>query len=347
MYSSHELENADVVTVRAIDTHTAGEPTRIVLDGQKWLAGHTAAERRLDLLENKDWLRRSLMWEPRGHADMFGAILVPASSPDAHFGAVFMEHDGCPTMCVHGSIGLVTAVVTHSLVPGLETATEVGIETPSGVVRAQIRRTAEGDLRDVTITQAPARVVAEVEVLHKGRRAEVHVVGGDSWVILVRDALLGVDVASCGRDELRAIALTIRADVIPQLERLLGSNPQVTRFGIDQLAGSPVVIFGVSAREDCSLRTFVMFGDGAIDRSPCGTASGNLVAHLVAANELAASTWVGIEGSSGDRFWARASAASPDAAWFTPQITGSAWVTGTHEFHLAANDPFRHGFELT
>jgi proline racemase len=130
------------VTVRlveTIDTHTLGEPTRIVLAGFPTLRGGTIKERSGDLLRRHGDLRRSLMWEPRGHKVMFGAIVVPPADPAADLGLVFMDGSGAVEMCVHGTIGAVTALIeTGRLTPGRDGI--VSVDTPAATVRVRVRR---------------------------------------------------------------------------------------------------------------------------------------------------------------------------------------------------------------
>ena len=141
-----------------IDTHTAGEPTRIVFAGVPFLSGATMAEKRRQLQENHDHVRTALMHEPRGHADMFGAVLTAPSNPQAHAGVVFMDGGGYLAMCGHGTIGAVTAILEMGLVARREPETEVVLDTPVGLVRARAL-IKDGRVQEVAFQNVPAFVM--------------------------------------------------------------------------------------------------------------------------------------------------------------------------------------------
>src|SRR5919202_5631786 len=122
--------------VTTIDAHAAGEPLRIVTSGVPPLPGATMLERREAMLERHDEIRRLLMWEPRGHADMYGCILTPPVTPGATYGVLFMHNEGYSTMCGHGIIALTTALLETGMVPRREPTTEIGYDTPAGFVLA-------------------------------------------------------------------------------------------------------------------------------------------------------------------------------------------------------------------
>lgn len=340
----------DVRTLRpqihTIDTHTAGEPTRIVLNGEDFLTGATVADKRRSLQGSVDWLRRGLMWEPRGHKDMFGAVLV--NSDEADLGVVFMEHDGCPSMCIHGSIGVITAVLEQSLLPNLEGRDELLLETAAGLIRAVADRTPEGRVDAVSVEQPPARIVDSFPIAAGGQKMDVNVVGSTGWVSLIHEREAGVRLAEDTTAALVARSLELRPLVIAQLKERQGFNPLITDEGLSDMSGAPVVFYGPSNRPGCLWRTFVMFGDGSIDRSPCGFATGNLAVLLTAGGLQPAGEAFGVEGSSGGFFTASA-VPSPgtEAPSYVPTVTGSARITGFHRFVFSPDDEFRDGFSLT
>src|SRR4051794_5482743 len=122
--------------ITTIDAHAAGEPLRIVTGGLPELPGDTILERRRYMREHLDHVRRALMWEPRGHYNMYGCVLTPPVSPEAHFGVLFLHNEGYSTMCGHGVIALVTALLETGAVPAAGAATPVNLDTPAGLVRA-------------------------------------------------------------------------------------------------------------------------------------------------------------------------------------------------------------------
>src|SRR5262245_43531394 len=164
------LEGARVITT--LDTHAAGEPLRIVTGGYPDLPGATILERRRYAREHHDDLRRALMWEPRGHADMYGCVLSPAVSEEANFGVVFLHNEGYSTMCGHGVIALVTALIETGAFPMSGAETPVTLDTPAGLVRAAAHVNSSGRVERVSFRNVPSFVYAqdlELDVAQYGR----------------------------------------------------------------------------------------------------------------------------------------------------------------------------------
>src|SRR4051794_36610796 len=124
-------------TISTIDAHTAGEPLRIITSGIPRLQGETILERRRWMQENHDDLRTILLWEPRGHADMYGAIVTPPVTPEADYGVLFLTNEGYSTMCGHGIIALTTALIETGAVEKMEPSTDVVFDSPAGLIRAR------------------------------------------------------------------------------------------------------------------------------------------------------------------------------------------------------------------
>jgi len=122
---------------QTIDAHTAGEPLRLVTSGWPAPEGKTMLERRAWARRHQDHLRRALMFEPRGHADMYGAVLTEPEHPDSHAGVLFMHNEGFSTMCGHGIIAIATTALTTGMVPSAGAVTSLGIDTPAGLIRAE------------------------------------------------------------------------------------------------------------------------------------------------------------------------------------------------------------------
>ena len=139
----------------AVDTHTVGEFTRIVVSGFPKLEGNTMIERKHYLAEHYDHFRQALMYEPRGHHDMFGAIVVEPINPEADFGVFFMDTGEYLNMCGHGTIGTVTALIETGLMPATEPVTEVVLEAPAGLIRTKAE-VKNGKVVSVTLTNVPA-----------------------------------------------------------------------------------------------------------------------------------------------------------------------------------------------
>jgi len=308
-----------VRVVETIDTHTLGEPTRIVLKGFPRLAGRTLAERSDDLLDRHDDLRRALMHEPRGHAMMFGAVVVPPADRQADLGLVFMDGGGAVHMCVHGTIGAVTALVeTGRLKPGRDGALKV--ETPAGVVNVRALRSG-GRVSAVDFEGVPARSVAV------GRRARIgdrdvtyDLANAGNLVALVEGAELGLKVERSAFRALRDAGVALKAQAPRVVSALIYSKIGPARY-----------------------RDLVVFRDFSVDRSPCGSCFAALMAGLHATNRLRLDAWVECENLLGLAFRGRLVQRS---GALIPQLSGSAFITGEHRFRIDSRDPLRHGFQL-
>ena len=170
-----------VRTIETIDTHTLGEPTRIVLRGFPVLHGRTLKDRSRDMLRRHGLLRRALMWEPRGHHVMFGAIVVPPADKTADLGLVFMDGGGAVDMCVHGTMGAVTALIeTGRLRVGRDGV--VKVDTPESVVEVRVRRS-KGRVQAVELQGVPSRSIATaLPALHGGAEVSYDLAFGGNLV---------------------------------------------------------------------------------------------------------------------------------------------------------------------
>ena len=308
-----------VRVVETIDTHTLGEPTRIVLGGFPRLEGRTLAERSDDMLSRHDDLRRALMHEPRGHAMMFGAVVVPPANRGTDLGLVFMDGGGAVHMCVHGTIGAVTALVeTGRLKPGPDGALRV--DTPAGVVNVRAHRTGDR-VSGVDFEGVPARSVAV------GRRARIgdrdvtyDLADAGNLIALVAGSELGLKVEASAFRELRDAGAALKAKARGAVSALIYSKITATRY-----------------------RDLVVFRDFSVDRSPCGSCFAALMAALHATDRLRLDAWIECENLLGLAFRGRLVERS---GALIPHLSGSAFITGEHRFRIDSRDPLRFGFQL-
>ena len=155
---------SDWLKVTAIDAHTGGEPFRVIVDGFPKLEGNTILERRRYAKEHYDHLRTALMWEPRGHADMYGCILTPPVTPDADFGILFIHNEGFSTMCGHGIIGITTVVLETGMLPITSPTTKIKIDSPAGLITAYAH-IENGHVKNVSFHNVPSFVAAPDEIV--------------------------------------------------------------------------------------------------------------------------------------------------------------------------------------
>jgi proline racemase len=326
-------------TVTAVDSHTEGMPTRVVTGGVGPIPGDTMNDRRLYFMEHMDELRLFLMNEPRGHAAMSGAILQPPARPDCDWGVVYIEVSGCLPMCGHGTIGVATVLVETGMVDVVEPVTEIRLDTPAGVVVAQVA-VSDGHADAVTIENVPSFVTAldqRVEVPGYGTVPYSMAFGGNFYALVDLDDLdLPFDRAR--QQDLLAAGLAIM-DAINETEP--PKHPSLD--GVEGCHHVELIAPGSDARHS---RHAMAIWPGWFDRSPCGTGTSARMAELWARGELALDTDFVNESFIGSRFVGRliAQTSVGGVPAVVPTITGRAWVTGTASYLLDPSDPFQTGF---
>jgi proline racemase len=317
--------------VDAVDSHTEGMPTRVITAGVDPIPGATMLERKLRFEAEMDDLRLLLMREPRGHSAMSGAILQPPTRADADWGVLFIEVSGCLPMCGHGTIGVATVLVESGLVDVREPETVVRLDTPAGLVEARVA-VEGGRARSVTLRNVPA-------FLHEsGRRAgdaECDIAFGGNFYALV--AVEDVDPA-------RAAEYIRRG---AEIMAAVNEDPPV-HPGDPRISGCRHVVFHAPGRDGAHARNATSIHPGWLDRSPCGTGTCARMAQLHARGALALGEPFVNESLIGTRFTGRLVGETTvgDRPAVVPEITGRAWVTGTGQYVLAADDPFPAGFAL-
>ena len=327
--------------LHAVDSHTEGMPTRVVTGGVGVLPGATMAERRQWFLEHRDDLRTFLMYEPRGHSAMSGAILQPPTRPDADWAVLYIEVSGCLPMCGHGTIGVATVLVETGMVEVVEPVTTVRLDTPAGLVVAEVA-VSDGGARSVTIRNVPSFVHAlDVPVRVPGFGEVVLDVayGGNFYAILPAERL-GLTVDRSAKRALLDAGLAVMSAVDEQVAPV---HP-VDR----EIAGCRHVQLVAAGSDSRRSRHAMAIHPGWFDRSPCGTGTSARMAQLHARGELALGTDFVNESLIGTRFVGRLVERTEVGGRpaVVPTITGRAWVTATAQFHLDPEDPFPAGFLL-
>ncbi len=262
-----------------VDTHTGGEPTRIIIGGGPVLKGATMGEKWLDFSRNHDDFRRFVMCEPHGHYDMFGALLVPPCDPEAHYGVLFMDTGGSLSMCGHGSIGIGRTLVDLGMVAKTEPETEVVLDSPAGLVRLKVR-VQNGQVEDVLLSNVPAYLAekdVEVEVPSLGRKIHLDIGFGGNFFAIVPAGQLDLKIAPEETSRMVALGLEIR-EVVNRKVKL--QHP--VESGIDSVE---LTEFSLE-REGQPTKNCVVFGEGSVDRSPCGTGTCAKLAILAARGKL-------------------------------------------------------------
>ena len=324
--------------LQAVDSHTAGEPTRIVTGGLPVIAGATMAAKRAELQRSHDHLRRALVLEPRGHEAIVVAFLLPPCAEGAHLGVVFGNDAGYLGMCGHGAIGVATIAVATGMVPTVEPVTEVVLDTPAGVVTCRVA-VADGRPRAVTITNVPSflfrqRVVVPV---HGFGKVAADVAYGGNWFAFVEADQLGLAVERSHLPVLLQAATAVREALVR--EGVRGEHPDHGVSVVDH-----VKLFAPFDGEP-GARSLTLCPGVAYDRSPCGTGTAAKLAVLYGKGELGVGEWFTSESVLGTRFRARIAREARVGAFagIVAEIEGSAWITGLPTFVLDPDDPYRFG----
>ncbi len=329
--------------VTTLDVHAAGEPLRIITGGLPELRGDSMAARRRWMRENLDLFRPLLMHEPRGHRDMYGCVVTPPVSPGADVGALFLHNEGYSTMCGHGVIALVTALLETGALPARGRETPVGIDTPAGLVRATGHLDAAGCVERVSFLNVPSFLYErdlDVDVPDLGR-VTLDIAFGGAFYAVLPAARVGLCVAVEHERPLVAAAEAIK--------RATSAAVKIEHPLEEDLGFLYGVIF-TGRPQDAShhSRNLCVFADSQVDRSPTGTGVSARLALHYAKGEIRQGEWIAIESILGRQsvFEGRVvdtAEVGPHPA-VVPEIAGRAFLTGRHEFLLHPEDSLGKGF---
>lgn len=306
------------------------------------MRGRSVLEKKQYLMDHCDQLRRLVMHEPRGHADMFGAVLTEPFDAEAAYGMIFIDGAGCLNMCGHGTIGVATALVETGMVPVTEPYTDLLLEAPVGPVHVRVR-VENACAKEVSFRNVPAFLYREdvrVDVDEIGS-VPCDIAFGGNFFALVEDKALKVgDISPQTIPEIVPKALTLMKRLN---EQVAVRHPELPIESVEL-----VEVFGPpkSAGADC--QNIVVLGHGEVDRSPCGTGTCAKVAALVAKRQLGLNEDFVHESVFRTKFTARAvekTTVGPYSA-IVPEITGSAFITGFNRLVLDEEDPLQCGFQL-
>lgn len=331
--------------IRTIDAHAAGEPLRLVVEGLPGPEGATMLDKRAWALKHLDHLRRSIMLEPRGHADMYGALLTEPVTPGAHAGVLFMHNEGWSTMCGHGVVAVTTIAIERDLIwPG---GPALVLDTPAGPVeaRAAIATAADGTRRVASVSfRNVASFVLEAGLpvtLSGGRTVRADIAFGGAFYAIVDAEAAGLPVDGARLHDLRRLGMEVKEEV----ERLR----QVVHPLDAGLKGIYGTIFTAPPQHpDAHLRNITIFAEAEVDRSPCGTGTAAVMAVLSEMGLLADDAPFVHESIVGTLFTGTivGRLAVGERPAIVPEIQGAAWITGEHTFLIDGDDPLKAGFRL-
>ena len=330
-----------VKTFFCIDAHTCGNPVRLVAGGGPLLVGNNMSEKRQHFLREFDWIRRGLMFEPRGHDMMSGSILYPPSDPANDIGVLFIETSGCLPMCGHGTIGTVTIMIEQGLVspkiPG-----KLRLETPAGLVLVDYVQTGK-KVNSVRLTNVAGYLAAEnieVECPDLGVLRVDVAYGGNFYAIVdVQENFPGLE--------------HFRAEQLIAWSREMRKRINVAHTFVhpenDTICGlSHILWTGTPLDPTSTARNAVFYGDKAIDRSPCGTGTSARMAQWYAKGLLKPGDKFVHESIIGSKFIGRIAAETTVGGQkaMQPSIEGWAMITGYNTIIMDDDDPYVHGFQV-
>ena len=326
--------------IRTIDVHVGGEPLRVIIEGFPELPGRTILDKRRAARERFDRLRTALMHEPRGHPGMYGCVLIPPTEPEADVGVLFLHNEGYSTMCGHGIIGLVTVLLEQGLSPVTGAETVLKIETPSGLVTA--RGMVEGRrVTSVAFLNVPSFAAAlDREIPVPGHGTVRYDLGfGGAFYAFCRAEQLGLSLRPESAGRLVEVGMAIKEAVAGT-----GTIEHPVEPDLGFLYGT--IFVGRAEAPEAACRHVCIFADGQLDRCPTGTGVSAHLALKHARREIEAGQDFVVESILGTRFVgriARVIDATSQVA-VIPEIRGSAYLTGKHEFFIDPEDPLGSGF---
>lgn len=330
-----------VTSYTCIDAHTCGNPVRLVTQGGPLLVGKNMSEKRQHFLREYDWIRKGLMFEPRGHDMMSGSILYPPSDPVNDAAVLFIETSGCLPMCGHGTMGTVTIAIEHDLikprVPGV-----LHLEVPAGVIRVEYHQ--EGKkVRSVRIRNVKSYLEAEdltAEVDGIGQLTFDVSYGGNFYAIVdVQERFPGLEHFTA--DQLIGWSRELRSSINKKYNFVHPEDPTIR--------GCSHILWAGQVMDPASTaRNAVFYGDKAIDRSPCGTGTSARLAQWFAKGKLKAGEDFIHESIIGSKFIGRVEEVTElnGRPAIFPSIEGWARVTGYNTILIDDDDPYAHGFQV-
>jgi len=327
--------------ISAVDSHTEGEPARVVVGGVPTIPGNTFQEKWLWAKENLDDLRKMLMFEPRGSSHMSGSIITSPCTPGADIGVIYIEVSGFLPMCGHGTIATVTVLVETGIVPVTEPVTKLVLDTPAGLVGATVR-VEDGVAKDVTLQNIPSFLYKENLELTVPELGKVHLdiaYGGNFYAIVPAESV-GIKIEPSSAKEIIHKGTLIRDAIYDQgVEVVHPLYPTIRNCShVRFISESPVA--GVTTRNA------VLYSAEGIDRSPCGTGTSAEMAFRYGKGLQKLGDEFVSESIIGSKFYGKLIEETKvgDLTAVIPTIRGSAYISGIQQFVLDPRDPWPTGF---
>ena len=327
--------------IYTIDTHTEGEPTRVIAGGLPKIPGGSIKEKKEYFRLHYDHFRQGALMEPRGHRDMVGAVVTPPCSPEADLGVFFIDSEGYIDMCGHGSIGVCVAAVETGMAVMTEPVTRVTLECPAGLIRAKVE-VSDGKARSVTIVNVDSFVYKSgIEAVVPGLGSiEFDVAYGGNFAALIKSEYFGLNICPQNLPGLIEKATVLNDWINGNLEVRHPLHPEIC--GVNMIE-----VWGPAKSRDADYQNVVIFG-GSIDRSPCGVGTSAKMALMVERGELDVGQEFISESVIYTKFKGVALKKTRVGEYdaIVPQITASAYITGFNYLVFDPGDPVLYGFRV-
>ncbi len=326
-------------TIKTVDYHTGGEPLRIIVEGYPELPGKTILEKRQFLIENLDFLRTGLIFEPRGHFDMYACLPVDPEREDSDFGMIFMHNEGYSTMCGHAVIAMGTYLIESGKITKERFEKGVMADTPAGQIL--IRAYTQGNRLHIGFENVPSYVFQtdlETHVDEIGK-VEYQLAYGGAFYALIDAPSIGLELNTDNGNAIRTFGMKIKERIMKETEI---SHPLSNDLAF--LYG--VIFIGPSESGNVHSRNVCVFADGEIDRSPTGTGVSSRIAYHHLNGDVRLGEEIEIESIIGTGFCVKAlrEVEFHGIPAIIPEVSGQAFLTGKHEFIIDEADPLAEGF---
>ncbi len=349
---NHWQATKNFTSISTLECHTGGEPLRIITQGFPSLKGDTILAKRRYCQENYDYLRTALMFEPRGHADMYGAIIVDAEREDSHFGAIFIHNEGYSTMCGHAIIALAKCAVEAGVVPQTGKITQVVIDVPCGQIYAQAFADANNIIEKVTFNCVPSFVYTQNQHVQVEGIGQVNfdIAFGGAFYAYVQAQSLSLQLVPEQQTKLIEYGRKIKAAIIEKYSVNHPFEPDLSfLYGVifidkkvDEKADKNQINTNVHSRNVC------VFADGEVDRSPTGSGVSGRIALHYAKQQVSLQQSITIDSILGSAFNVKAIKTLKYGEFdaVIPQVSGNAFICGKAQWLIDEKDPLKYGFFL-
>lgn len=328
--------------IKTIDMHTAGEPLRVIIDGFPPIEGRTILEKRKFVKKNFDFLRTALMYEPRGHADMYGVLVVEPENKESDFGVIFMHNEGYSTMCGHATIAISKLAVEQKWVKTTRPVTKIKIDAPCGVLESFVAIGENDKIESISFNCVPSFVVAlneEVFVDQIGKIEYDLAYGGAFYAYVDADSI-GVRLVKENYSKIIEYGKLIK-------EAITRAKKNIIHPFEDELSFLYGVIFIANSSQHHS-KNVCVFADGEVDRSPTGSGVSGRAAIHYKRGDMPKDKIICIESILGTTFDVKVHDVVKygDYEAVIPQVRGDAFVVGANTFYIDDEDELRYGFIL-